>query len=96
MAKKTAKPKSKVKAKAKAKAKAAPARKAKKSARSFTGWSPADVQKLRKIAGKVSTTQVAKSLNRSVAAVTFKAFSLRLSLRLAHSSRGRRLKVSKR
>jgi len=92
MAKKTAKPKSKVKAKAKA----APARKAKKSARSFIGWSAADEQKLRKIAGKVPTAQVAKSLNRSVAAVTFKAFSLRLSLRLAHSSRGRRLKVSKR
>jgi hypothetical protein len=35
-------------------------------------------------------------LNRSVAAITFKAFTLRLSLRLASSRRGRRLKVSRR
>jgi hypothetical protein len=42
------------------------------------------------------TAKLAKMLNRSVAAVTFKAFSLRLSLRLPSSNRGRRLKVAKR
>jgi hypothetical protein len=51
---------------------------------------------LRKLAGKLSTAKIAKALNRSVAAVTFKAFALRLSLRLPSSNRGRRLKVSKR
>jgi hypothetical protein len=43
----------------------------------------------------MSTAKIAKALGRSVAAITFKAFSLRLSLRLASSNRGRRLKVSK-
>jgi hypothetical protein len=42
------------------------------------------------------TTKLAKALGRSVAAVTFKAFSMRISLRLPSSNRGRRLKVSKR
>jgi hypothetical protein len=56
---------------------------------------PADEKKLRKLAGTMSTAKIAKALGRSVAAITFKAFSLRLSLRLASSNRGRRLKVSK-
>ncbi|MFM8517744.1 MAG: hypothetical protein ACKODA_07690 [Nevskiaceae bacterium] len=67
-----------------------------KSKRTIAGWTPADEQKLRKLAGKMSTPKIAKALNRSVAAVTFKAFALRLSLRLPSSNRGRRLKVSKR
>ena len=81
-----------------AKKTARPARAGKKikSKRSFAGWTPADEQKLRKLAGKLSTPKIAKALNRSVAAVTFKAFALRLSLRLPSSNRGRRLKVSKR
>ena len=78
-----------------AKKTARPARAGKKtkSKRSFAGWTPADEQKLRKLAGKLSTPKIAKALNRSV---TFKAFALRLSLRLPSSNRGRRLKVSKR
>ncbi|MBU3737234.1 MAG: hypothetical protein FGM62_09720 [Methylobacterium sp.] len=81
-----------------AKKTARPARAGKKtkSKRSFAGWTAADEQKLRKLAGKLSTPKIAKALNRSVAAVTFKAFALRLSLRLPSSNRGRRLKVSKR
>lgn len=66
-----------------------------KAKRVVAPWTPADEKKLRKLAGKMSTDKVAKALNRSVAAVTFKAFSLRLSLRLASSNRGRRLKTSK-
>jgi len=81
-----------------AKKTARPARAGKKpkAKRSFAGWTAADEQKLRKLAGKLSTPKIAKALNRSVAAVTFKAFALRLSLRLPSSNRGRRLKVSKR
>jgi hypothetical protein len=56
----------------------------------------APARKPRKLAGKTPTAQIAKTLNRSVAAITFKAFTLRLSLRLASSRRGRRLKVSRR
>jgi hypothetical protein len=41
------------------------------------------------------TAKLAKALSRSVAAVTFKAFSMRLSLRLPSSNRGRRIKISK-
>ena len=66
-------------------------RKPRKGSRNFTPWTPAEEKKLRKLAGKMPTAMVAKTLNRSVAAVTFKAFSLRLSLRLASSNRGRRL-----
>jgi hypothetical protein len=66
-------------------------RKPRKGSRNFTPWTPAEEKKLRKLAGKMPTAKVAKALNRSVAAVTFKAFSLRLSLRLASSNRGRRL-----
>jgi hypothetical protein len=68
---------------------------ARKSKRNVTPWTPEDEKKLRKLAGTMSTAKIAKALGRSVAAITFKAFSLRLSLRLASSNRGRRLKVSK-
>jgi hypothetical protein len=68
----------------------------KKTKRNLSAWTPADEQKLLKMAGKMQTAKLAKALNRSVAAVTFKAFSLRISLRLPSSNRGRRLKVSKR
>jgi len=67
----------------------------KKSRRNVTPWTPADEQKLKKLAGKMPTAKLAKALHRSVAAVTFKAFSMRLSLRLPSSNRGRRIKVSK-
>jgi hypothetical protein len=93
---KKAAPKAKVKAKVKtkAKAKAAPARR-KKSARNVNPWTPADEKKLKQMAGKMSTPKIAKALRRSVAAVTFKAFAMRLSLRMAKSNRGRRLVVAK-
>jgi hypothetical protein len=71
------------------------ARSSKKSRRNVTPWTPADEQKLRKLAGKMPTAKLAKALSRSVAAVTFKAFSMRLSLRLPSSNRGRRIKISK-
>lgn len=71
------------------------ARPSKKSRRNVAPWTPADEQKLRKLAGKMPTAKLAKALNRSVAAITFKAFSMRISLRLPSSNRGRRLKVSK-
>lgn len=79
-----------------AKKKTRAVRSPKKAKRNISAWTPADEQKLRKLAGKMPTAKLAKMLNRSVAAVTFKAFSLRLSLRLPSSNRGRRLKVSKR
>ena len=71
------------------------ARTTKKTRRNVAPWTPADEQKLRKLAGKMPTAKLAKALNRSVAAITFKAFSMRISLRLPSSNRGRRLKVSK-
>ncbi|MBM4199023.1 MAG: hypothetical protein FJ167_01440 [Gammaproteobacteria bacterium] len=71
------------------------ARTAKKSRRNVSPWTPADEKKLKKLAGKMSTDKVAKALGRSAAAVTFKAFSMRVSLRLPSSNRGRRLKVSR-
>jgi len=79
-----------------AKKKTSAARAPKKTKRNLSAWTPADEQKLRKMAGKVPTEKLAQALNRSVAAVTFKAFSLRISLRLPSSNRGRRLKVAKR
>jgi hypothetical protein len=93
MAKKTKKaaaPKAKVKAKAKAKAPA------KRTKRKVTVWTPADEAKLRKLAGTMPTAKLAKMFGRSVAAITFKAFAMRLSLRLANSNRGRRLKKGRR
>ncbi|MBM4233424.1 MAG: hypothetical protein FJ160_04465 [Gammaproteobacteria bacterium] len=71
-------------------------RTAKKSRRNVSPWTPADEKKLKKLAGKMSTDKVAKALGRSVAAVTFKAFSMRVSMRLPSSNRGRRLNVSRR
>lgn len=80
----------------KTKSKTAAPRKTRKAARNFSVWTASDEAKLKKLAGKMPTAQIAKTLNRSVAAITFKAFTLRLSLRLASSRRGRRLKVSRR
>ena len=68
----------------------------KKARRNVAPWTAADEAKLRKFAGKMPTSKLAKMLSRSVAAITFKAFAMRLSLRLPSSNRGRRLKVSKR
>jgi hypothetical protein len=58
-------------------------------------WSAADEAELRRNCAARRQQQIAKTLNRSVAAITFKAFTLRLPLRLA-SSRRRHLKVSRR
>ncbi|MFZ9708742.1 MAG: hypothetical protein ACO3CV_03775 [Steroidobacteraceae bacterium] len=74
----------------------AKAKKSGRKARNVAQWSAADEAKLRKLAGKMSTAKIAKALRRSVAAITFKAFALRLSLRQKNSNRGRRIKVSKR
>ena len=74
----------------------AKAKKTARKSRTPTVWSAADETKLRKLAGKMPAAKIAKLLKRSVAAITFKAFALRLSLRQKNSNRGRRLKVSKR
>ncbi len=50
-------------------------------------WSAQDVRHLRQLAGKSPRVQIARTLRRSPAAVTFKAFKLRLSLRVKRGSR---------
>lgn len=45
-------------------------------------WSAQDVRTLRKMAGKEPRARIARALRRSPAAVTFKAFKLRISLRV--------------
>jgi hypothetical protein len=49
-------------------------------------WSEADVAKLRALAGKVPVRELVRRLERSHGAVTAKAFSLRISLRLRNLS----------
>ncbi|MBM4191610.1 MAG: hypothetical protein FJ196_00850 [Gammaproteobacteria bacterium] len=68
------------------------ARTGKKTRRNVAPWTAADEAKLRKLAGKMPASKLSKLLGRSVAAITFKAFAMRLSLRLPSSNRGRRLK----
>lgn len=50
-------------------------------------WSPQDVRALRQMAGKEPRARIARALKRSPAAVTFKAFKLRVSLRVRNKSR---------
>jgi hypothetical protein len=50
-------------------------------------WSAQDVRTLRQLAGKEPRARIARALRRSPAAVTFKAFKLRLSLRVRDRSR---------
>lgn len=45
-------------------------------------WSSQDVRTLRQLAGKEPRARIARALRRSPAAVTFKAFKLRVSLRV--------------
>jgi hypothetical protein len=45
-------------------------------------WSAADLRTLKKLAVKAPKARIARTLKRSEAAVTFKAFKLRLSLRV--------------
>ncbi len=45
-------------------------------------WTAQDVRSLRQLAGKEPRARIARALRRSPAAVTFKAFKLRLSLRV--------------
>ena len=55
-------------------------------------WSAQDVRTLRQMAGKEPRARIARALRRSPAAVTFKAFKLRLSLRVrsrAGAARGK-------
>jgi hypothetical protein len=56
-------------------------------------WSTQDVRTLKKLAGAQPKRQIARALKRSEAAVTFKAFKLRLSL--AQKNRPRRKTVRK-
>jgi hypothetical protein len=55
---------------------------ARKKSRPTKAWSAADVRTLTKLAGKERKARIARTLKRSEAAVTFKAFKLRLSLRV--------------
>lgn len=50
-------------------------------------WSAQDVRTLRQLAGKQPRARIARALRRSPAAVTFKAFKLRLSLRVRDKAR---------
>ena len=50
-------------------------------------WSAQDVRTLRQMAGKEPRARIARALRRSPAAVTFKAFKLRLSLRVRAKAR---------
>jgi hypothetical protein len=50
-------------------------------------WSAQDVRTLRQLAGKAPRARIARALRRSPAAVTFKAFKMRLSLRVRDKSR---------
>ena len=69
----------------------APAKKkaAKRARRNVKAWTAQDIQQLKQLAGKKSAGQIGKALKRSLAAVTFKAFTLRVSLRVGDSKRGR-------
>lgn len=58
--------------------------------RNVKPWTDEDVRRLRRLAGTMPAAQVGKALRRSLAAVTFKAFTLRVSLRVSGSKRGRR------
>jgi hypothetical protein len=50
-------------------------------------WTPQEVRTLRQLAGEQPRVRIARALRRSPAAVTFKAFELRLSLRVRDRSR---------
>lgn len=50
-------------------------------------WSAQDVRALRQMAGKEPRARIARALKRSPAAVTFKAFKLRVSLRVLNKAR---------
>jgi hypothetical protein len=69
---------------------AAPAARRNAARRNVKPWTEEDVRQLRRLAGTMPATQVGKALKRSLAAVTFKAFTLRISLRVSGSNRGRR------
>jgi len=58
-----------------------------KAAPTSLPWSAQDVRTLHKLAGKEPRARIARALRRSPAAVTFKAFKLRLSLRVRDASR---------
>jgi len=53
-----------------------------KKLRPVKPWSATDVRTLKKLAGRERKARIARALKRSEAAVTFKAFKLRLSLRV--------------
>jgi len=67
--------------------------KARKPARAPKPWTKDDVRSLKKLAGTQPKRKIARTLKRTEAAVTFKAFKLRLSL--AQKNRPRRRLVRK-
>jgi hypothetical protein len=54
-------------------------------------WTPDDVAKLRSLARKIPTAQIARELNRGLSATVMKAHSLRISLRLKPKRGSRQL-----
>jgi hypothetical protein len=61
-----------------------------KKSRPAKAWSATDLRTLKKLAGNEPKSRIARSLKRSEAAVTFKAFKLQLSLRVQSAPRKRR------
>ena len=59
-----------------------------KKARPAKAWTAADLRILKKLAGKEPKARIARTLKRSEAAVTFKAFKRRLSLRVRAARKG--------
>jgi hypothetical protein len=53
-----------------------------KKPRTVKAWSATDVRTPKELAGKEPKARIARTLKRSAAAVTFKAFKLRASLRV--------------
>lgn len=59
-------------------------------ARAPRPWSKDDLRQLKALAGTMPKARIARTLRRSEAAVTFKAFTLRLSLAQRAQRRARR------
>lgn len=69
----------------------APARsRARSRAATVKYWTKDDIRQLKALAGTMPKARIARTLRRSEAAVTFKAFKLRLSLAQRARARARR------
>jgi hypothetical protein len=73
--------------------KATKTRTSRRTRAAVTPWTKDDVRTLKKLAGAEPRRKIARALKRTEAAVTFKAFKLRLSL--AQKNRPRRTTVRK-